>query len=150
MLDFSFDTEEVPERVRGKLLPPGTYVMEIVNATQKTTKKGDGAGVNLLWKVTEGDFKGATVFQFLITTHPNEEFALGQRQDLRDICVAIGLKKITDLNQLLNRECEVKIGVRSDKSGQYDDQNVVKGVWPYKFVPKAAPAFDDDISFVGR
>jgi hypothetical protein len=153
MLDFSFDVEDVPERTRGKLLPPGTYVMEIVNAVQKTTKKGDGAGVNILWKVTEGEFKGATVFQFLVTTHPNEEFALSQQQDLRDIVVAIGLKKVTDLNQLLNRECNVKIGVRSDKNGQYDDQNVVKGVWPYKFEPKLNAAFtslNDDISHVGR
>jgi hypothetical protein len=56
VLDEAFDTEN-EEGTCFDLLPPNKYTAEIDDAKVAVTKNGQGQGVNLRWRIVEGERK---------------------------------------------------------------------------------------------
>jgi hypothetical protein len=62
------------------------------------------------------------------------------QQQLRELCDSIGVVRMQDTVELHNRPVQVKVKIRKDESGQYEDQNEVTGFKPVGGSPAHAAA----------
>jgi hypothetical protein len=139
-MDFDPDTVEAGQDF--DCIPPGEYVAEIVASDVTTTKAGNGEMLKLQFKVIEGNFEGRVIFDQLCYRHENATAQLIAQQRLKAICEAVGFKgNLQDSEDLHYQPMRIKVGIRKDKTGQYSDQNDIKGVKPLSAVPAPrAPA----------
>ena len=71
------------------------------------------------------------VWETLCYRHSNPTTQDIARKKLKDLCVACGIsEQVSDPENFLFKPARVRIGIHSDKYGQFDDKNVVKRVWP--------------------
>ena len=123
-----------PESQKGtsfELVPPGDYLAQIVEATIRQPKSGDGHMLSLTWKISEGEYEGRQVWETLCYQHSNPTTQDIARKKLKDLCVAFGItEQVSDPESFLFKPAKIRIGVQSDKYGQFDDKNFVKRVWP--------------------
>jgi hypothetical protein len=130
-LDVPFDTENEEASQPFALLPRDLYKAEIVSAMAGPTKNGLGYSVNLKWSITEGEFENRIVFQTVLIQHQSAEAQKFGRQKFKDVLNALGITaKVSDLNVMLNKPCQIGVIVRQDKAGQHPDRNEVGRVMP--------------------
>jgi hypothetical protein len=126
-----FKTSEEEASAPFELIPRDRYKAEIVSAKAGTTKNGKGYKVVLNWSIVEGDYENRTIFQDILLEHESPDAARIGRQKFKDVCIALGHKEdVEDLSVLYHRPCLIFVAIRSDKDGQYPDQNEVKRVAP--------------------
>jgi hypothetical protein len=140
-LGMDFDPDAVEAGQDFDCIPPGEYVAEIVASDVTTTKAGNGEMLKLQFKVIEGSFEGRVIFDQLCYRHENATAQLIAQQRLKAICDAVGFKgNLQDSEDLHYQPMRIKVGIRKDKTGQYSDQNDIKGVKPLSAAPAAAPS----------
>lgn len=123
-----------------ELLPVGEYVAQIVEAAVMQPKNGDGYYVALTWKIIDGDYEGRQVWQRITFVHSAEQAQTFGRKTFKDLTVALGIDEhVEDVEVLLFKPAKIKVGVETDKNGQYDPKNVVKRILPLDEQP-AQPA----------
>ena len=128
MAAFSFNTESVEKRESNfELLPAGWYVAQVSESEIAPLKSGNGEGLRLTFEVLADQYRGRKVWANLNVRHSNPEAERISQQQLRELCDAIGIARITDTQQLHNRPVEIRIKVREDKTGRYEPQNEVAG-----------------------
>jgi hypothetical protein len=129
-LDEDFDIDNTPS-AKFELLKVGTYPAEILTAEVVATKSGTGTAVKLVWSITQGEYERRQVFQTILIEHDSPKAQEIGRGMFKDICSSCGLTgTIRDLETLLFKECAIKVGIESDKNGQYDDKNRITRVFP--------------------
>ena len=85
----------------------------------------------LTWKICEGEYEGRQVWETLCYQHSNPTTQDIARKKLKDLCVAFGItEQVSDPESFLFKPARVRIGIHSDKYGQFDDKNLVKRVQP--------------------
>jgi hypothetical protein len=130
-LDIGFDVDNEEGTPPLSLLPKGKYKAEITDATVGPTKNGKGQAVNLTWTITEGEYEKRLLFQLILIEHESKEAQKFGRMKFRDVCVACGLTgRVTELDPLCYKTCEITVVIRKDREGQYDDKNEVSKVSP--------------------
>ena len=94
----------------------------------------------------DGQYKNRVLFGNLNIVNANPEAEkIGQRQ-LSGLCHAVGVLQLQDTSQLHNKPVKIKVKVRVDETGKYDDQNdvagfeAVSGTVVATAAPAAAPA----------
>lgn len=111
-------------------LPAGWYEGFIDNSELKPTRSG-GAMLVLRWNLTTAGFNGRKIFQNMNIYNSNptaQEIAFKQLSSIGKAC---GLEVIQTSTQLHNIPCRLKLKVRTDPTGQYEDSNevtMVKGI----------------------
>ena len=135
-LGFSFDHTAVDTTDSFDPLPPGEYVVEVVDSDVKQTKAGDGAYIALQLRVVEGEFENRRVFTNINHQNPNPKAqVIGERQ-LAQLCTAVGLKhSLDDVVDLHNIPVKAVILVEPAKDN-YGPRNSVRA---YKPVNGPAP-----------
>jgi hypothetical protein len=133
------------------VIPEGEYDYEVIDAEEKTSKKGNEM-IEITLKVFHGD-SFRTITDYLM-----EAMAF----KLRHFCEAGGIIKLYDNGTLTASDCigcsgKLKLTIEKDTSGKYSDKNTVKDyivtgeVTEKKVTPKAEksadPVDDDDIQF---
>jgi hypothetical protein len=128
--EFHFDPES-QEGTSFELIPPGDYVAQIIEANIRQPKSGNGHMLALTWKICEGEYEGRQVWETLCYQHSNPQTQDIARKKLKDLCVAFGItEQVSDPESFLFKPAKVRIGLQSDKYGQFDDKNFVKRVLP--------------------
>jgi hypothetical protein len=148
-LDFTFETANEEGTPTLQLLPRDRYTAEISQATAGATKNGKGYGVNLTWRICEGDYDGRCVFQTCLLQHDNPDVAKWGRQRFKDILSAMDINgDVTELDILYNKPVKIQVKVKEDKTGAYPDKNEVVRVMSIASTRPYAPLFkkDDPIS----
>ena len=85
--------------------------------------------LKLRFDIMEGEFENRVVFDQPCYQHTNAQTQLIAQQRLKDICAAIGHKgPFSDSEILHYHPLMIKVGIRVDKTGQYEPQNEVKAV----------------------
>jgi hypothetical protein len=134
--EFYFDPEH-QEGSQFKLLPVGDYTAEIIDAVISQPKTGDGHMLSLTWKISDGDHEGRQIWQRLCYQHSNPTTQDIARRFLKDLCLALNInQQITDPEVFKFKPARVRVGVESDKYGQFDDQNRIKRVHPLSAEPE--------------
>jgi hypothetical protein len=133
-LGIEFVTADLPEGGAFDPVPAGWYNATITEADLKTTKAGDGHYIALRFDITGPAYQGRVVWGNLNIHNPNAMAEEIGRRDLGDIARSIGLEKISDTDQLVGGNLQIKVTIKKDD--QYGDKNEVRG---YKALDGAAP-----------
>ncbi len=124
-----FNPDEVPpdERVSLEPVPPGIYELEVIESELVPTKSGKGDILNLTHQITSGPFANRKIWTRHNFRHENATTQqIGQRE-ISDLCRAIGhTGVIEDSLDLHGIPYQARVGIESDKNGQYADKNVIK------------------------
>lgn len=124
-LGKTFSTDSLPESTSYDPLPEGWYTATIGGAELRSTKAGDGQYIAVKYVITGPSHQGRVVFGNLNISNPNpqaEEIAFKQ---LGELMRSIGLKSVSDTDQLIGGHCSIKLSIRKQEG--YDPSNDVKG-----------------------
>jgi hypothetical protein len=130
MAFVQFDASQVAPQERPAPIPAGIYNARIIESEVKALASGNGEGIRVVWEVLDGPCAARKVFQRINYRHANPKAEqIGQAQ-LSAICHAVGVLQLQDTTQLHGKPCRIRVKIRKDETGQYDDQNEVNGVEP--------------------
>jgi hypothetical protein len=126
-LSQSFDVADLPQSSGGNFepLPAGWYSVTIAGAELKNTKAGNGQFIAVRYDVTGPTHQGRVVFGNLNIQNPSPKAEEIGRQQLGELMRSIGLAKVTDTDQLIGGNLQIKLDIKRDE--QYGDKNEVRG-----------------------
>jgi hypothetical protein len=132
MAQFNFDTNNAPKRENNyELLPAGWYTAQVTESELVALKSGQGQALKLTIEVLDDGYRNRKVWARLNVRHSGSPKAeqIAQEQ-LRELCESIGVVRMQDTVELHNKPFSVKLKVRKDDTGQYEDQNEVTAFKP--------------------
>lgn len=132
MAQFQFDTNNAPKRENSyELLPAGWYTAQVTESEIVPLKSGMGQALKLTFEVLSEGYRNRKVWARLNVQHRGSPQAeqIAQQQ-LRELCESIGVVRMQDTVELHNKPVQIKVKIRKDDSGQYEDQNEVTGFKP--------------------
>ena len=144
-LNEAFDATAVEPNKPFEPLPPGRYVVQIVNSEMRPTKDGMG---QLLWlelDVLEGEYAGRKLFDRLNLINNNPTTVEIAQRTLSAICHAVGKMQVDDSEQLHLIPLIADVRVQPPKNG-YDASNTFRYMpleqqpLPRPVAPAARPA----------
>jgi hypothetical protein len=128
MAQFSFDTSSVaPRESNYELLPAGWYAGQVVESEVVPLKSGNGRALKLTVEILQDGYRGRKVWARLNVQHTNPTAEKIGQEQLRELCDSIGIVRMTDTVEVHNKPFQVKLKIRKDDTGQYEDQNEVVG-----------------------
>ena len=123
----TFDTGSVePGQTSFDLLPAGWYPCQITESALKMTKAATGQYIALTFSIIAGPHAGRKFWGTLNLRNPSPEAERIGRQQLGDLLRAVGMPALSDTDELIGRELDVKVGVQPAKD-QFEPKNVPKG-----------------------
>lgn len=136
-LNTSFDHSRV-EASNYEPLPPGEYVVQVVNSDIMPTKAGTGEYIKVECDVLDGPHQGRKLFTNFNIANPNPQAVEIGYQQLALLCQAIGLAgELNNTEELHWKPCLAVVKVKPPQNG-YDASNEIKGWKPLKTAPRAA------------
>lgn len=131
MAQFNFDTNSVEKRESNyELLPAGWYTAQVTESEIVRLNSGNGSALKLTIEVLQDGYRGRKVWARLNVQHSNPKAETIAQQQLRELCDSIGVVRMQDTVELHNKPMAVKLKIRKDDTGQYEDQNEVTGFKP--------------------
>ena len=133
-----FDATAPENQRTNSIVPAGEYPAIMVESEKKPTNAADGHYLKTKWQIVSVEYKNRIIFKnFNLWLPAHKEQALQiARGEFSEFCRAVGVPNPKDSSELHNQVCMIKVKVRVDKSGQYEDQNDISG---FKPIGKAAP-----------
>lgn len=128
MAELNFDATTVQPDSGYDVVPAGWYNALIDESELKPTKDGSGAYLQVRYNIIDGQFANRKIFSRLNIRNSNpvaQEIAYKQ---LSAIAHAVGVMHVQDSSQLHGIPMKIKVKVRKDPNGQYDDANEVSVV----------------------
>jgi hypothetical protein len=126
---LSLDTLPQPDNFEP--LPAGNYVVEVIESDVVDTKTGLGRQMKLTLKVVDGELEGRRVWANIMVRHQNEMAQRIGQQVIASLISAAGIGPIDDTEELHGIPVIAKVAIETDKTGQYEPRNVVKGFLAY-------------------
>lgn len=128
MAQFQFDTNTVEKRENSyELLPAGWYTAQVIESDIVPLKSGQGQAIKLTFEVLSEGYRNRKVWARLNVRHTNPKAETIAQQQLSELCGAIGVVRMTDTTELHNKPVQIKVKIRKDDTGQYEDQNEIAG-----------------------
>ena len=130
MAQITFNAAAVIPKKSFEPIPAGSYLVSISESAIKPNSKGTGQLLNLTFDVLDGAHKGRKIFDRLNVQNSNPVAEKIGQEALSAICHATGVLQLADTNQLHGKPIVVKVKIRKDDTGQYEDSNEVTGYMP--------------------
>lgn len=131
MANFSFDTNSVEKRESNyELLPAGWYTAQVVESAVAPLRSGNGEAIKLTFEVLSDGHRNRKVWANLNVRHTNPEAERIAQQQLRELCDSVGVVRFNDTSELHYKPVQIRVKIRKDTTGQYEDQNEVAGFKP--------------------
>lgn len=129
-------------------VPPGKYVCEVTESEVKVNSKGTGKICKVRAKVSEGEFKGRSLFLNFNVSHESVKAQQIGKAQFKSLCKSCGIisGEIEDSSELHGKKFGAS--VKLEDRGDYGEQNTVSYTFPI-VAEKSAPDFleKDDIPF---
>jgi hypothetical protein len=125
MAQLGFDARGVDPNLRPDPIPAGWYKAMMDESEMKPTKNGDGAYLACRFVILEGQYQGRKVFTNLNLRNANAQAQEIAFKQLSAIAHAVNILQVGDSSQLHNIPMQIKLKIRKDESGQYEDQNEI-------------------------
>jgi hypothetical protein len=120
------------------VLPEGKYDVIVLEAKEKTTKKGDRA-IEITFQVLEGQYKERLLWETLNLWNSSDQARTIARDRLASICKACNAPAATSTDVLLGRRMQVSVGRRmNDFRGK--EENHIKAFTAKPLHQHATPA----------
>lgn len=123
MAQLNFDARQVAPDAGFEPVPAGWYKVLMDESEMKPTKAGDGAYLHCRFNILEGPYTGRKLFARLNLRNANPTAQEIGFKQLSAVAHAVGVLQVADSTQLHNIPLQVRVKVRKDQSGEYDDQN---------------------------
>jgi len=120
-LNKTYVADDLPQTGNFEPLPEGWYTTKITQADLKTTKAGNGEYIAVHYAIG-----GRTVFGNINIRNPSIKCEEIGRQQLGYLMRAIGLKKVSDTDELIGADLSIKLKIRPAE-GQWEATNDVTG-----------------------
>jgi len=131
MAQFNFDTNSVEKRESNyELLPAGWYTAQVTESEIVNLNSGNGQAIKLTFEVLADGYRNRKVWARLNVRHTNPKAETIAQQQLRELCDSIGVVRMQDTVELHNKPVQIRVKIRKDDTGQYEDQNEVAGFKP--------------------
>ena len=138
-LGDTFDAADLPEgNSNYDPIPAGWYTTTITDAELRDTKNGTGQYIAVRYDITGPEHQGRVVFGNINIKNASQKAEEIGRQHLGELMRSIGLARVTDTDELIGGQLQIKVGIR--KSEEYGDQNEVKGFKAMQGAMTSAPA----------
>jgi hypothetical protein len=138
-LDFNPNSVAPSERSY-TVLPAGWYSVTIDGASVENNKNNPGRHVKLDLTVISVNGRGRKLFPKVNFENPSATSQRIGQEQLRDICAACGIERLTDTDQLLRKQLDIKVKIEPASKG-YAESNDVQAYVPYGTKAQAgAPA----------
>jgi hypothetical protein len=133
------DSSDTPADV----VPAGDYTCLCKSVKQMQSQAGSNY-IATIWKVTEGEHEGASIFGHFFFEGKDENFRQRQKNLMAKLLEACNLALAVDSDRLVGRKCVLTVAIEPAKDG-YAEKNRVSNYKPvtksYKPGPKlAAPS----------
>ena len=140
-LDQAIELSSLPESTSYELLPVGWYSATIVDAELRNTRDGSGQYISLKYAVSGPTHQGRTVYGNINIRNKSIKAEEIGRADLGNLMRAIGLQRVSDTDELVNGQLQIKVGISEARTDPatgkaYEARNEVKG---YKALSGAMP-----------
>ena len=134
-----FDAEAPENQRTNSVVPAGEYPAIMIESEKKATNARDGHYLKTRFQIVSGEFQNRHIFKnFNLWLPAHKEQALQiARGEFSEFCRSVGVANPKDSSELHDKPCMIKVKIRVDKSGQYDDQNDISG---FKAIGKQGPA----------
>lgn len=125
MAQLSFNAAGIDTTDNFELIPKGLYLAELVEDEMVQTKSGNGSYLKCQFEIIEGPHAGRKVFHNFNLDNPNQQAVEIARKQLAQLCEAQGKQAIQDSSELYGTPITIRVGIKKDKEGQHEDQNVI-------------------------
>ncbi|QQX80831.1 DUF669 domain-containing protein [Shewanella sp. KX20019] len=129
--DFQLDMSQAGEHGNFDALPRDTYSLRASLIEPKATKDNGGLYLNCQIEVLEGQYEGRKFFTSLNIRNQSQqcvEIGLGELKAWF-VCVfgeVPATMNMQAIKQLEFKPFRAKVGIQKDKTGQYEDKNVIQ------------------------
>lgn len=131
MAILNFDPNSVEKRENNyELLPVGWYAAQIVESEIVTLASGNGQALKLTFEVLTQGYRNRKLWARLNIKHNNPTSETIAKQQLRELCESIGLASLPDSTMLHYKPVQIRVKIRKDDTGKYEDQNEIAGYKP--------------------
>lgn len=135
---FPQTAEVDPNEVRTfELIPAGWYAAQMVDSKHEAAKSGNGEYLKLEFDLLDAPYANRKIWLNLNLWHANEEAVRIANQQRLELLQALGKPNAQTTEELHAIPVMIKVGIREDKSGKYEPQNIIKG---FKAYGSATPA----------
>jgi hypothetical protein len=125
----TFDPSAVPPAQPREILPPGKYLVHIVESEMKATKDGGGQYLQIVFAVLDGQYANKKVYDRLNLINANATAVEIANRALADICLATGTGPVSDSEQLHWKPLTITVKVDPTKGG-YGPSNSISAYAP--------------------
>jgi hypothetical protein len=125
-LGQKFIADEMPKGAGYDPLPAGWYTATITKADLVETQSRTGKYIKVRYDIVGPSHAGRVVFGNLNMSNENPKAEEIGRQQIGEICRAIGIAVLSDTDQLVGGNLDIKLSIRA-ATEQYEAQNEVKG-----------------------
>lgn len=128
MAQLNFDATQVTPDLGFETVPAGWYNAMIDESEMKPTKDGSGAYLQTRFNIIDGQYANRKIYMRLNLRNTNpvaQEIAYKQ---LSAIAHAVGVLHVQDSSQLHGLPMKIKVKLRKDTSGQYEDSNEISSI----------------------
>jgi hypothetical protein len=135
-----FDADKVESTGPRGAVPKGDYQVIIVKTEAKPTSAGNGHLLKIELQVVEGEFTGSKIWDNLNLWNENQTAKRIAEGTLKAICLAIGIPRPRNSEELHNRQLTAVVDVKEHEG---KTQNKVKAYKPRQSsmaAPVAGPA----------
>lgn len=140
MVAMNFDATTVAPDEGRMAVPKGWYNVIMVESERKPTQDGSSNYLRTVYDIVDGQYKGMKLYNNFNDQHANPVTREIAAKQFSALMHAVGVMQITDTSQLHNRPMKVKVKLRVDNTGQYDDQNDITAYKPMSFETPANAA----------
>lgn len=140
MVALNFNAAGVKPNTALEAIPSGIYPVIITATSEKPTRNGQGAYIEVEMQIQGGEFNGRKVYDRLNIKNNNQQAVDIAHATLSAICHVTGVLQMTDTQQLHGRPFQAVVSKleRSDQPGSGNMTNEVKG---YKDMNGNDPGF---------
>lgn len=139
MANLNFNADEQEPMTPMGAWTPAKQRVTVEGADVKQTKSGEGTYVEIQFRAMEGPNEGRAHWERYNISNPNPEAERIAKASFASLCLALGVPKVTDTDQLIGRQCviETRISKRKDTG---EDQTKIAGYYEASSTAAAPPA----------
>jgi hypothetical protein len=146
MVGINFDPNDYEPAGSFEPLPAGKYMVVVSSTEMKDAKikpgqKEAGQYLNVVYDVVDEEFKGRKVFDRFNLVNESEQAVKIANSRLTSLCIACGImRSLSDTDELKDIPFMLKVKVKRDPTGQYNDSNEAVSYEACEGAAKSAPA----------
>ncbi len=125
MAVLNFNAQTVAPAMGMETVPKGWYNVIMDQSEMKPTKDGQGGYLECRFTILDGAHAGKHIFTRLNLQNKNQTTVEIAQKQLSAIAHAVQVLQVQDSQQLHGRPLKVKVKIRVDTTGEYEDQNEI-------------------------